>query len=187
MELGLDVPREFRTLRGRAGQTRAIVVCDGLVRFVAGALLERVAIVGWQDLYHAYGPAQDVSAQLAAVIVGDDATTRGLVEPRRQHPSAGHDLRGHRARRAGACSMLDAAAQLLRGWRREPAPAQRALLWLLSVLPELRAQHAPLVAEVLPERHRDAWNNEVTGGGGSQEEENAVFALTDWIYGGAEH
>jgi hypothetical protein len=30
--------------------------------------------VAWADVYHAYGPAEDVPAQLAAVVVGDDAT-----------------------------------------------------------------------------------------------------------------
>ncbi len=40
------------------------------------------------------------------------------------------------------------AAQLLDEWREAPEPVRRALLWLLTVLPELRATHEALVAEV---------------------------------------
>ena len=48
-------------------------------------------------------------------------------------------------------SMLAAgAARMLDGWRSEPPAVQRALLWLLSVLPDLRAGHQNLVERPCP-------------------------------------
>ena len=65
---------EFKTMRGSGGQTRAIVFRAGLDADEAGRLLDAVAAVRWDELYHAYGPAADVPMQLRAVIVGDEGT-----------------------------------------------------------------------------------------------------------------
>ena len=47
--------------------------------------------------------------------------------------------------------MLAASATpLLEGWRGQPPDVRRALLWLLSALPDLRATHEDLVEETLP-------------------------------------
>lgn len=78
------------------------------------------------------------------------------------------------------------AEVLLDGWRDAPGDVRRAMLWLLSVLPDLRARHEALVAELLPVRHRRAWALEVEGSGEGQEEADAVFALQDWIFAGGE-
>src|SRR3954451_1672251 len=56
------------------GATRAIVVRPQLDLAAARPLLVQVAAVDWSDVYDAYGPATGVAGQLAAVIVGDDAT-----------------------------------------------------------------------------------------------------------------
>ena len=61
---------------------------------------------------------------------------------------------------------------------------QRALLWLLSDDAGLRAERPDLVAAVLPERHRPAWELEIAGSADSEEQEDAVVALEDWIQGG---
>lgn len=83
--------------------------------------------------------------------------------------------------------MVNAGAEsLLRRWRAEPAVVQRALLWLLSVLPLLRSEHEALVAEVLPSRHRPAWEIETARAAHSQDDADAVFALEDWIHAGGE-
>jgi hypothetical protein len=75
------------------------------------------------------------------------------------------------------------AAGLLGGWRDEPDDVRRALLWLLSVLPELRAQHDVLITETLPARHQRAWDIALAGPAESQEDADAVFALEDWVHG----
>jgi hypothetical protein len=40
------------------------------------AILKAISVVAWSDFQHAYGPADDVKNQLAAVAVGDDATRK---------------------------------------------------------------------------------------------------------------
>lgn len=82
--------------------------------------------------------------------------------------------------------LATGAAPLLDGWRSEPPDLQRALLWLLSVFPDLRADHEDLVGELLPEQHRRAWDVETAGSARSQEEADAVFALEHWVHDGAE-
>ena len=80
---------------------------------------------------------------------------------------------------AGTAPMLD-------GWRSEPPDVQRALLWLLSVLPDLRTDHEDLVDETLPEQHRRGWELEIADAVDSQEEADAVFALEDWVHSGTD-
>jgi hypothetical protein len=78
------------------------------------------------------------------------------------------------------------AAPIVDGWRTEPPDVQRALLWLLSVDADLRAERQDLVAAVLPERHRPAWVLEIAGSPDSEEEEDAVLALEDWVHSGTD-
>jgi len=237
----VDIPRSFETLRGDRAPVPIVVRAEGGGGAEARALLERVAAVGWKERYHAYGPAGDVPAQLAAVVVGDDDTRaeawwnlwgnilhQGTVYEAtvpavpvllalagwREHPDraqaiamlreAGaaegvyvwrHDADGRiiadaeegRRLLTALRELLDAGAEpLLRRWRTEPAPVQRELLWLLSVLPALRARYEPLVAELLPSRHRAAWDLETARAAQSQEDADAVWALEDWIRAGGD-
>jgi len=237
----MEIPPSFTTQRGDRRKPRPIVVREELDTAQAGALLERVAAVRWSEFYHAYGPAADVPAQLAAVIAGDDATRaeawwnlwgnilhQGTVYEAtvpavpvllaiakwRQHPdreqaismlreaAATEDIRVWRYDGAGAIvsdpqaqrrlhaalhvTVNAGAESLLRRWRAEPAVVQRALLWLLSVLPVLRSEHEALVAEVLPSRHRPAWEIETARAAHSQDDADAVVALEDWIHAGGE-
>lgn len=81
-------------------------------------------------------------------------------------------------------AAVDEGAEALLGdWRAEPAPVQRALLWLLTALPDHRARHADLVDELLPAEHRAAWATATGDGPSSQEEADAVYALEDWVTG----
>ena len=238
----MESPPSFSTLRGgRGAEPRAIVVRVGLDAATAQALLERVGAVRWGELWHAYGPAGDVGAQLAAVIVGDDSTRgeawwnlwgnihhQGTVYDAtvpavpilldlagwRAHPdreqalamlreiaaadgvyvwrfdASGEivdDAREGRRRFRELRAILDEGAPpLLDGWRPEPEPIRRALLWLLSVLPDLRARHEALVAELLPPRHRAAWRMVLAGSAESEDDANAVSDLEDWVHGTAD-
>jgi len=236
-----DIPREFRTSRVVGVDTCALVVRRGLDLADARPLLDAVAGVPWNELYDAYGPADEVPAQLVAVIVGDDATRheawwnlwgnihhQGTIYEAtvpavpvlldlagwREHPDRIEALR--MLREIGAAggiyvwhhgendalvtreaeqrrlypllrATLEAgAAPLLDGWRGEPGGVRRALLWLLSVLPDLRARHETLIVETLPDRHRPAWEMEVAGSVESQEDADAVFALEDWVHSGGD-
>lgn len=76
------------------------------------------------------------------------------------------------------------AARRLDEWRSELQPVRRALLWLLSVLPDMHARHDALIAETLPEQHRRGWDLEVARSADSQEDADAVFALEAWIHDG---
>ena len=82
---------------------------------------------------------------------------------------------------------LEAGAEELLGqWDDAPEDVRRALLWLLSVLPEVRARHEELVATMLPERHRRAWTLVITESAESQEDADAVFELEGWVYAEAD-
>ena len=83
-------------------------------------------------------------------------------------------------------ALSDGAARLLDEWRDEEPAISRALLWLLSAMPELRERHAALVAEVLPAKHRHAWELETSRSAESQEDADAVFAMEDWVHTGIE-
>ncbi len=63
---------------------------------------------------------------------------------------------------------------------------RRALLWPLSVLPDMRADHDALITETLPGQHRRAWDLELADSADSQEDADAVLALEDWIHDGDE-
>ncbi len=232
---------EFKTMRGRGGQTRAIVFRAGLDADEASWLLDAVAAVRWSDLYHAYGPAADVPMQLRAVIVGDEGTREeawwnlfGTIHHQgtiyeatvpavpilvglagwAEYPDRALALMmlreiaaadGVHVWRFGAndelvtlvdeqrhmytllrTALSDGAMRLLDEWRDEEPAIRRALLWLLSAMPELRERHAALVAEVLPAKHRRAWELETSRSAESQEDADAVFAMEDWVHTGIE-
>ncbi len=81
-------------------------------------------------------------------------------------------------------STLHAGAeQLLRRWRSEPETVQRALLWLLSALPELRIEHEELVRELLPAPLEGAWAIAIAGGPDSDESADEISKLEDWVHG----
>ena len=86
----------------------------------------------------------------------------------------------HRELRSG---LAAGSAPLVAGWREEPPDVQRALLWLVTVLPEVRAEHPALVDELLPAPHRRGWDLLLADAVDSQEEADAVFALEDWVHG----
>jgi hypothetical protein len=203
----MDLPSEFTTRRGDA-RTRRIVPRPDLGG--AGELLRRVSAVAWGDLQHAYGPAGDVAAQLAAVIAGDDETRdeawwnlwgnihhQGTIYEAtvpavpillglaawREHPDRAQAVLMLREIAAAPGGSVD-AAPLLAGWRSEPPDVQRALLWLLSADPRLRADRQDLVDAVLPERHRAAWELEIADAADSEEEADAVLELEDWVHSG---
>lgn len=70
----MDMPSAFKTMRGEEGAEHRIVPRQNLDDAAVAALLGQLSSVRWSDVYHAYGPADDVPGQLAAVIVGDDET-----------------------------------------------------------------------------------------------------------------
>ena len=213
----MDHPTAFRTMRAAADTDRPIVVRQNLEDGVVAELLGEVAAVEWSGVHHAYGPATDVPGQLAAVIVGDDATREEAwwnlwgnihhqgtiyeatvpavpillgVATWPAHPDRAQAillLREVGAAEGGPVALLAAGtAPMLDGWRSEPSDVQRALLWLLTVHADLRAWHQDLVEEVLPKRHRQAWELAIAGSVNAEEEADAVFALEDWVHSGAD-
>jgi hypothetical protein len=210
----MHVPPEFTTRRGQAGATRPIVVrpnLDGAETWlgavsavdwsavhhaygpasdVPGQLA--AVIVGddetrdeaWWNLWgniHHQGTIYEATAPAVPILLGLAAW--------REHPDRAQALLMLReiAAAPGELRRVVAAgaAPILDGWRTEPANVQRALLWLLSVDAGLRAEREDLVAAVLPERHRRAWELEIAGSADSEEEEDAVVALEDWVHSGA--
>jgi len=80
-------------------------------------------------------------------------------------------------------SELDGgAAELLEQWREEPETVQRSLLWLLTVLHDVRPQHEAFVAKLLPEDHRRAWDLVIEESAENEKDAEAVFALEDWVF-----
>ena len=235
------MPDEFITMRGRGGQTRAIVFRRGLDADEATWLLDDVAEVRWDELFHAYGPATDVPMQLRAVIVGDEGTReeawwnlfgnihhQGTIYEATvpavpillglanwvDYPDRALALMmlreiaaadGVHVWRYGSndelvtlvdearqlypllrSALCEGSAGLLDEWRDEEPAIRRSLLWLLSALPELHERYAAIVAEVLPAKHRHAWDIELAGSSSSQEDADAVFAMEDWVHTGVE-
>jgi hypothetical protein len=82
--------------------------------------------------------------------------------------------------------LATGAAPLLEGWRSEPPDVQRAMLWLLAVLPDLRSDHEDFIVENLPEQHLRGWQLVIDDSVDSQDEADAVFALEDWVHAGAD-
>ena len=70
----MQLPRTFATVRSGDIEWKPVVARDPLDYAVVRAILEAVRDADWGSLWHAYGPATEVPAQLGAVITGDDAT-----------------------------------------------------------------------------------------------------------------
>jgi hypothetical protein len=62
-------------------------------------------------------------------------------------------------------------------WRTEPPEVRRALVWLLTAVPEMRVSHHDLVAETLPPEHRPVWEAQLI-------EPTDSPTLESWVYGG---
>ena len=210
--MALDLPTEFENADDDHPPVLPIVVRDRLDERRASALLSRIAGTDWGGLEHAYGPAGDVPAQLAAVVVGDAATRRlawwnlwGNVHHQgtvyaatvpavavlariagwREHPDRVQALAFLRELAAGegtSEAAVDAALAaelpaLFDGWREEPEPVRRGLLWVLGACPGLRRRHADLVDALLPEEHRAAW--EVVTSGAIPPDDDAYDAYVE--------
>jgi hypothetical protein len=62
-------------------------------------------------------------------------------------------------------------------WRTEPPQVQRALVWLLSAVPEMRIRYADLIDATLPVEHREEWETELMVPSRSE-------TLENWVYSG---
>ena len=62
-------------------------------------------------------------------------------------------------------------------WRSEPPQVRRALVWLLSAVPEVRGRYHDLIDAMLPDEHRAKWEAELVGRSNGD-------ALEAWVYGG---
>jgi hypothetical protein len=62
-------------------------------------------------------------------------------------------------------------------WRTEPPEVRRALVWLLSAVPEMSVQYRALIDQTLPPEHRPAWEAQLIDPADSPE-------LEDWVYRG---
>jgi hypothetical protein len=233
-----ELPRSFPTRRDREIETRPIIVRDDLDRAYVRRVRELLAEPDWNAVYHAYGPASDVPAQLAAVAVGDESTReeawwnlwgnihhQGTIYEAtvpavpvlytlaawRDHPDRtqallmlreiaaadglevwrydadGEIVRSRRRERllfADLRTVLTAATgELAARWRTETDPVRRALVWLLSTVPEVRERYHELIDETLPAHHRRAWDIELAGYAATEEEAAAVYALEAWVEG----
>jgi hypothetical protein len=61
-------------------------------------------------------------------------------------------------------------------WRSEPPDIRRALVWLLSAVPEMRGRYHDLIDATLPGHLRPAWEAELVG-------TSSGDTLEDWVYG----
>jgi hypothetical protein len=62
-------------------------------------------------------------------------------------------------------------------WRTESPEVRRALVWLLSAVPEMRIHYRSLIDETLPPEHRSAWEAQLIDPSDSPK-------LEDWVYRG---
>ncbi len=160
------------------GQLNALVIGDDAARDEAWWNL-------WGNIHH-QGTVYEATLPATPVLLG--------IAGWREHPDRVQALSMLRELAAGEGgdpqlrpTLVAGAEPLLDAWRDEPEAVRRALLWLLSVLPQLHERHAALIAETLPERHRRAWELEVAGAVDSQEDADAVYALEGWANGEAGH
>ena len=62
-------------------------------------------------------------------------------------------------------------------WRTEPPEVRRALVWLLSAVPEMSVRYHDLIDATLPAAYRSEWEAELLGRRDSD-------TLETWVYGG---
>jgi hypothetical protein len=70
----LTIPPAFSTLQSDPPGELPIRVRERLDENAAAEIVKAIRAVSWNELFHAYGPAGDVAAQLIAATVGDDPT-----------------------------------------------------------------------------------------------------------------
>lgn len=234
---GVPIPERFASQGPSEAGWVPIVVRADLDEAGAASILTTIDRVEWGDLCHAYGPADDVAAQLAAVTVGDQVTRQaawwnlwgnihhqgtiyaatvpavpllaqladwagypdraeaifflreiaeaegvvvwsydsdgGIVHDDDRQAELTDQLRG---------TVQHAAEHLLSSWRTSPPDARRALILLLTSLPDLRVRWAELVDHDLPADLRDAWDLEASGQRGEMTDE--IEALERWAHTG---
>jgi hypothetical protein len=74
-------------------------------------------------------------------------------------------------------ALVAGSRHLAARWRSEPPAVRRALVWLMSAVPEVRVRCHDLIDATLPARHREAWEAVLVGRSDGGELEN-------WVYGG---
>jgi hypothetical protein len=62
-------------------------------------------------------------------------------------------------------------------WRSEAPQVRRALVWLLSAVPEVRVRYHDLIDDTLPDDRRAAWEAELVG-------RSNGHTLEEWVYTG---
>jgi hypothetical protein len=212
------VPERFASQGPREQGWVPIVVRSGLDEGEAGPILSAIAAVEWGRLCHAYGSADDVPAQLAAITVGDHVTRerawwnvwgnihhQGTIYAATvsavpivvrlaewvSYPDRAEAILFLRevAEAEGVVvwyydsdrqiahddelqveltsqlrdSVRQSADHLLSLWRAAPADVRRALILLLTSLPDLRSRYLELVEHDLPTDLREAWEREASG------------------------
>jgi hypothetical protein len=212
------IPERFSSQGPTEAGWVPIVVRADLDEEEAASILTAIAGVEWGDLCHAYGTADDVAAQLAAITVGDHVTRKtgwwnlwgnihhqgtiyaatvpavlvlvrladwtsypdraqaifflrevaeaegvvvwsydsegDIVHDEELQAALTDELRGTVHRSAG---------HLLSSWRTAPVDVRRALILLLTSLPDLRTRFVELVDQDLPADLRAAWDVEASG------------------------
>jgi hypothetical protein len=74
-------------------------------------------------------------------------------------------------------SLAAGARHLAARWRSETPQVRRALVWLLSAVPEVRVRYNDLIDATLPDDQRAAWEAELVG-------RTNGHALEAWVYTG---
>ncbi len=234
---GVLIPERFASQGPTEAGWVPIVVRADLDEAEAASILTAIDAVGLADLCHAYGAADDVAAQLAAITVGDQVTRQAawwnlwgnihhqgtiyaatvaavplLVRladwtgyPDRadaifflrevaeaegvvvwSYDSDGGIVHDD-VRQAELTAQLEetvrhAADHLLSTWRAAPPDVRRALIFLLTSLPDLRSRWAELVDHDLPAELRAAWELEASGR--REEITEEIEALERWAHTG---
>ena len=76
------------------------------------------------------------------------------------------------------------ATSLLGSWKTAPPDVRRALLWLLSALPQVQDRYSDLIQVELPKQFERAWSF-ISIGAESQEEQDEIWAFEEWAYSGS--
>jgi hypothetical protein len=212
------IPERFASQGPKEHGWVPIVVRADLDEGEAAGILSEIASVEWGHLCHAYGNADDVAAQLAAITVGGQVTRetawwnlwgnihhqgtiyaatvpavpilvrladwatypdraeaifflrevaeaegvvvwsygsdRDIVHDDKLQADLTQQLRG---------TVHRSAEHLLSSWRTAPVDVRRALILLLTSLPDLRSGYMELVDRDLPDDLRAAWEVEASG------------------------
>jgi hypothetical protein len=74
-------------------------------------------------------------------------------------------------------ALASGTRHLAARWRSETPQIRRALVWLLSAVPEIRVVYHDLIDATLPDEHRAEWEAELVG-------RSNGAALESWVYSG---